>query len=756
MAKLEHQDLKMAHEAFAKKKKAGFFGYDENKQDYDDIYTKYSSILDNIRDNHKPETGIGYNSDPIIKIETDGEESGSIFHTDLEKAGMKPLFRTRIDSSTEKRSEWILTTEDPTFTKLKENIKKRADKDEPTMVDRITSISKRKPEEKIGHMLKIRPLDSSSRETIMVQIYTGSGYKKKIIKLEEDFKKLVEQHGFKILDTIKSENLNMVMIESNDLLLKKIMEYDLVMHVEHLVKFDITLSMAPPEKLQPVIKRITAARIGILVMDTGVRGHPLLQSALSEKRLGLEDRRHEDKMYHGTAVAGYALYGNFDKIIRNKKADSKFDIYSAKIFWEGNNGPINSDRHYMNVVKDCVYEASKLNGCRVINISFGDEYDILYDGMTQPVFSTLIDDLATEYPDIVFTISAGNVKKEYPEDFLKYLKESRLDIRRIASPASSIHALVVGSVRRRSDDVFDRSSFTKIGPGINQMIKPDLVEVGGEIDDEIPGLNTEFGKGWITSHLGTSFSSPIVANHIANLMDKFPYYSRNKILSLFFSSCSHPNSSGEIREIFPRITGNSRSSEIEYYSYTHGFGMTNIDNAMYSDNDRVVLIHEGSIMDKQYQYFEIWLPEKFVDKNDNGIRTITVSLVFDPKTNRYSRDYFGTRLEFNLYHNVTLEEMLDDSGSARSSKKQITLVPTPSIRTRSPHQFGFKKFKKIKINTDKPLILVVTCKDKWKRMNTNGQEYAVSVTLEHQGNIDLYTQIKEKNRIQQPTRISSI
>ena len=120
--------------------------------------------------------------------------------------------------------------------------------------------------------------------------------------------------------------------------------------------------------------------------------------------------------------------------------------------------------------------------------------------------ASIIDELAYLYPNILFIVSTGNqhpIKNptgytsidEVTANYPKYLIDSAHF--KIINPATSALALTVGSIaqtERRRIETFSGeqiktpiakehqpSPFTRTGPGINGMIKPELVEYGGNL-----------------------------------------------------------------------------------------------------------------------------------------------------------------------------------------------------------------------------------------------------------------------------------
>lgn len=710
--------------------------------------------INSIIDKHVPILEDGYENDLVFKIKTIGKAPDSTFRNELRLIDVKTLVSSGKSADSKHDSEWWVSAIDPDLKKLKEKILKRATDDNYSLIDRIKFISGIKKTDKVGAALRHKPLEDNTYEKVTVDLMAEMHIKdkKKISSLENSIKKLAKKHNCKIHSKLKTQNLNVILMDCNNLLLDDLIKRDHVIRIDRLTKFDLDKITDSMVGINLKIKRRSSVNVGILVLDSGIRKHRMLNQALSAKRFGLGNRNiTNDEMRHGTMVAGCALYGSLEDIRARKILDSKFNIYSGKIFWERNNQTLHDpSRHYTTIVKECVDEASQLNDCKVVNISFGDERESLYD-IVQPIFSTLVDDLSIEHPNMIFTVSAGNLDRKPRSDYLDHMTDKELNAFRITSPASSIHALSVGSLKRVENNALVPSDEAKIGPGFNDMIKPDVVEVGGSANALIPVLNPDLGD-IIIKKSGTSFSTPIVANHIAELINEHQGASRNMIISLLLSSCYYPSIPERLSGRYPRLTVNSPTRDVLRRTRTYGYGIPNLSRAIRSSPNRVLLKHDGRIKGGTVQHFEIKIPAEFSTIGNR--HTISVSLAYDPDVDRTRSDYSRTELEFHLYRNRTSEEVIkklafnsdtDENPVDDLKKDEIKLSPLPRLRKLSPHQVGTRDLTSYKINHLKPIVLIVTCRDKWGGKSTVMQPYAISVIFENNAVDDLYQKIRRLN-----------
>jgi Subtilase family len=392
--------------------------------------------------------------------------------------------------------------------------------------------------------------------------------------------------------------------------------------------------------------------------------------------------------------------------------------------------------------------------------------------------------LAFTYPDVVFIVSAGNhhplavfetiaeIKNNYPS----YLTENS-DFK-IINPASAALALSIGSIAGAVRIEQERygaeqikiviaeenqpSPFTRTGSGINGMIKPELVEQGGNLiffsnhgrisedrGGKIALLNNQTTSDIIKYDYGTSFSAPKVAHLAGRIANQFPQRSGNFIKNMMLVGAGYPFSPDKK---FYSVK-DKKKAETKHLSVS-GFGLSDFDKAVNSYSNRAVLWDEGQIGLNQIKVYSLQLPDIFF--TEQGKKKIIVTLTFNPETRLTRGDsYLGNRMEFHLFHLINPQVLIEKYGVISENTEQsggvpddlkkfeIDFFPGANIRKAGCHQKAWKEYKREPKNRpDSPVSLVLLNFNKWITDSSRVQDYCISVIFEHEKEIELYSQIR--------------
>ncbi|MDB9486749.1 S8 family peptidase [Dolichospermum circinale CS-537/01] len=685
-------------------------------------------------------------------------------------------------------------------------------------LDAIDELVPLEREDRIGRLLELNPVKPGELVALDLELW-HTGDRKEMRKYLDDIADVLESLSddtspMRMSDSYVGDYLCIARIKVTHEILDELLLEEMVKEIDRPPQpaferpgdYNLPLSSFP-EVISP-----PEENCGILVIDSGVQsGHPLIAPVLGEADVFPDPGQQlikggaEDVNGHGTSVAGIAIYGDVENCIKKLSFDPTVWLFSARVTDE-------NCQYYEDLLLetqlDRAIEAFVDNypNCKVINISLGDYEKYYIDGMKQFRLAAKIDEIAYQYQhkNIIFVISAGNsyheeleyeqLRTEYPNYLLN--KNAR-----IIDPATSAIALTVGSlsygrgsmteptdVRRQAIAKLrgHPSPFTRTGFGVDGMIKPDVVDFGGDLaldlsyregldlpkvsqlGDNVAGVSVvTFSKNFQSSlfHIcsGTSFAAPRVANIAAQLFTKYPNASSNLIRALIVNSAVLP------KEIPDEFSNGTESQKIKKQLQIYGYGQTDLERAMYSAENYVVLSEDNIIIPVgKFHIYEIpQLPEEFFDIE--GTRTLLVTLAFDPPTRPTRGDsYLGVTMEFNLFKGIPKESVVNAYVDASKTdnpdefaeisiqnlnkkypKRSITidLDPGSNLRKKGTVQRGQTQLKSgAKKYNNLPMTLVVSCNRKWGNADEIPiQRYALVVSISHSDSqVNLYNRVKLK------------
>ncbi len=691
-------------------------------------------------------------------------------------------------------------------------------------LDAIEALTSLEPKDRIGRLLELEPLPKGQVTALDLELWhTGdkTEMNRFINDLDEVLRSLSEDSCMRISDRYVGDYLCLARIKINDELLELLLEEPIIKEIDRRprpsfeipAEYNLSLSdLSESEVISP-----SEENCGILVIDSGVqRGHPLIAPALGETEVFPDEKREfitggsddgdEKTGGHGTGVSGIAIYGDVSQSIKSRLFEPKAWLFSARV--TNKNNEYDPDLLLENQLEQAIdYFTRNYSNCKVINISLGDSRLVFREGQKQFLLAAKIDEIAykLQHKNLVFVISAGNLpyepgtgeelKTEYPN----YLLSGEA---RIIEPATSAMALTVGSVslgtgslRYKEDAKISAvarvkgypSPFTRTGFGIDGMIKPDLVDFGGDfviegrriIENEygvaILTLAKNFTQSMFKAYCGTSFAAPRVANIAAQLFTQFPNTTSNLIRALIINSAKLPPELPRLFQEVKKKDTKQRKKQLQIY----GYGQPNLSQAQYSAENHVVLLEDDvKIPVGNFQLFEIPpLPESYF-KHD-GTRVLSVALAFDPPTRPTRGDsYLGVTMGFELFKIVDKERLINtlkkvNKNSSNEDLTEITiaqlnkqypgqeikvdLFPGSQLRNKGCVQRGQTEISaKAKGFTDKPMYLVVSCFRKWAKSEEIEQQrcaLVVSITHSNPEVKDLYNHIKQRTRIAQRIRV---
>ena len=271
--------------------------------------------------------------------------------------------------------------------------------------------------------------------------------------------------------------------------------------------------------------------------------------------------------------------------------------------------------------------------------------------------------------DVLFIQAGGNISPDiisaYWQAGYPYPLYLDRELSRISNPAQSLQALTVGSVSSSDFETEDFvslgkknevSSFSRSGPGIWDVLKPEVVEYGGthayNKDSNPPQLTTPSevcpmlirkspeGPAFASDGIGTSFSTPKVTAIAAQLQKIMPNAPALLYRALIAQSAHWP------------MQAHKMSKEDCVLTLRHiGYGIPDVERATHNDEYRITLVTpeilELGVDDAHI--FRIPIPEELstVGEEYDILIEVTLSYVANPRrTRRNVKGYLSTWLDW--------------------------------------------------------------------------------------------------------------
>lgn len=707
------------------------------------------------------------------------------------------------------------------FKKRLENYSQIKDGPKYEYLEAIDELVPLEPEDRIGHLLDIKHVQPGELAALDLELW-HTGDRKEMQNYLDKIAQVLEELSsgtapMRMSDKYIGEYLCLARIKVTHEVLELLLLEEMVKEIDRPPQpaFETTADYNLPISNFPEVVPPPEDNCGILVIDSGVpRGHPLIAPVLGEAEVFPDAKREviqggpDDVHGHGTSVAGIAIYGNVENCIQQRSFDPTAWLFSARVTDENNK--YDEDLLLETQLDEAIRAfVEQYPNCKVINISLGNADQIYRDGLKQFRLAAKIDEIAYQYQhkNILFVISAGNAfyeeaksNEQLRTDYPNYLLNKSA---RIIDPATSAIALTVGSLSFGRGSITEPSDvrrqaianlsgypspFTRTGFGVDGMIKPDVVDFGGDLvldlsyreslglpkvnvlPDSVAGVSVltlckDFKSSLFHICSGTSFAAPRVANLAAQLFTKYPEASSNLIRALIVNSALLPK---EIPTEFQCKGNKSQSKQIKKQLAIYGYGQPDLQRAMYSAENYVVLSEDNILI--KVGYFHIYeipqLPPDFI--KTKGTRILSISLAFDPPTRPTRGDsYLGVTMEFDLFKGIDHEivrnayEAVSKANSPNESTEdtkeklkqkygagiEVKLSPGSNLRKKGTIQRGqVEIFPQSTKYDEGNMTLVVSCNRKWANPDEiDMQRYALVASISHSDpQVDLYNRMRIK------------
>lgn len=636
------------------------------------------------------------------------------------------------------------------------------------------------PEDRTGAALAEQGLATDGPCTLDVELWPQEMPARRLSTLDS-FLAFAKENGAEILDQINTPSLLMVRLRCSRDTVEQILRYRDVRTVDLPPRWGLAIGTVAADVNRfppPEPPGADAPRMGVL--DAGlVTGQPLIAPAVGHAQGYVLPHRSPDDAdpWHGTSVAGLALYGDIEAAIAAGEFTPSLFLLAGRVF---NHDGDDQTEFVENAVERAVRDLHAGFGCRVFNLSYGDLNKVYTGGHVRGLAYTL--DRLTRELGVLFVVSTGNLSVDgLPGDplgnFPDYLLEGNA---RLVDPATALNAVTVGGIARHEatrgaqqhphaieDRPIARTGhpfpLTRSGPSIGGAIKPDFVEHAGNLAvARMTGRTVHRGLGVVTTNggfaeghafreeVGTSFAAPAVAHRAAKLLRSVPDASHNLLRALLGAHADWPAPS------VPLLNPNNNAEGRESLTRLVGYGCIN-DSALEQSLDNVVsLICEEQIGNDRCQFYAVPIPDELWD-GGRRTREVTVALAYSPVVRTTRLDYRMTKLKFNLVVANDLDEVAAafqrdrDQGLPERSTNRWLSGEARQAGTLQVSRWRFQQ------RPNGQVYVVVTRQDSgWSTVGDESEPYALCVSIADRSNAQsrLYAHVQAilRARIDQRAR----
>lgn len=329
----------------------------------------------------------------------------------------------------------------------------------------------------------------------------------------------------------KLKNVTNAMLDE----LKEADIFNALFSVEPMPKYVISLDFLEEDDDIPIKKPDSEKNyMTIGILDNGIETIPHLKPWIDIERWSPYPESSINPT-HGTFVAGIALYGD-ECEGKGWVGHKGIKLFDAAVFPDTSKEGLDEDELIANIK-----EAVKLYNeqVKIWNLSIS---------ITRPVsdnkfsdFAIALDALQDEY-NVLICKSAGNCRNF----------ESSRPKGRVHEGADSIRSLVVGSFAHKKGtydyaEINDPSPFSRVGPGPEFIIKPEVSHYGGNAGVDPLGNTVTTGiksfakDGTLAQGVGTSFSTPRITALAAGIQQELSEdFDPLLLKALIIHSASYP------------------------------------------------------------------------------------------------------------------------------------------------------------------------------------------------------------------------
>lgn len=367
---------------------------------------------------------------------------------------------------------------------------------------------------------------------------------------------------------------------------------------------------------------------------------------------------------------------------------------------------------------------------KIYNLSANASTPIEGDEMS--IIGYELDELQLKH-NVQFVISAGNHQLWSTESRLEDILDD--DDSRVSAPADSMLSVIVGATSGESHpnslSTFNEiTSYSRRGPGFNGFCKPDLTAYGGSIinmagsvsvpEDKFSLLLDKNSK--LTPDAGTSFTAPIVAGDLAEILGIIPSQDILLAKTLLFHNSKPIWDEDSITD-----------DELSFAHNLYGRGLSNVDESKYSSPSKVTFVRTGTLNRITKERVTIYMPEILAAQVGRNVAKVSVTCISMPPVNRTKgTEYLGAYIRASLKKSSSDGKLIPVQQDFKEGRQKWDVC----------HQFT-KLFSKFEAGDWQIWLELFS---RWDDENLD-VPYALAITIEDVSNtLDVYSEVEALNR----------
>lgn len=447
---------------------------------------------------------------------------------------------------------------------------------------------------------------------------------------------------------------------------------------------------------------------------------------------------------HGTFIASTIQYGNqLNNIPSNR--DIKFQFLDVVALPNSNreHGPTDSlgEEELQEIILEVLEEYPEV---KIWNLSLGLDKQVNDAKISD--LAVFLDEMQARY-NVQFFIASGNINDLSLQRIWPAVETSD-EFDRMGSPADSVLGVTVGSVAlKESDDSIvkkeEPSSFSRRGPGANYVLKPDLVDYGGNLSKTgsivnlgLIGLDCD---GNVVEDIGTSYATPRIVQKFASIYHEL--VDRNLLMAKAMLMHSARLETKAIRKKEQQL--------MKYY----GFGMpsNNVNDILKCGENEISLVFNQTIRrGRHLELIDFPYPPSLI-RNGKYYGEVTMTIVYEPPLDaRYGSEYCRTNIDVSFGAYTTKSDgKLDFKGEVPIDARWDQKFEKERVRNGfkwSPTKSFYRKLSQgIKEKDGWKLRIDLTPRND---LDFTEQEFVLIVTIKADGETDIYSEMVRELRQQ--------